>query len=236
MSIAVDQERLAQVPALIAHPGGRLAPLPTVLWFHGFGADKGLHLPELCRFAEAGLLAVGIDAVGHGQRQFADFDQQFSRGSTESLQLFNSFVSNTVAELPLVIDTLVARGLSDPERLAVAGVSMGAAIVYGAIATDRRLRAAVALLGSPGELGPDSPRLAIEHFFPTALLSIVAGQDTVVPPIAARTLHQRLAACYRVHPDRLSYREIAGAAHFMLPEQWDDAVAQAREWLVRFLL
>ncbi len=47
MSIVVDQERLAQVPALIAHPGGRLAPLPTVLWFHGFGADKGLHLPEL---------------------------------------------------------------------------------------------------------------------------------------------------------------------------------------------
>ncbi len=233
MSLAIDQEYLAQVPVLIAHPVGRLAPLPTVLWFHGFGANKELHLPELCRFAEAGLLAVGVDAVGHGQRRLGDFDQQFSRDSTDSLALFNGFVSGTVAGLPLLIDTLVARGRSDPERIAVAGVSMGASIVYGAIARDRRICAAVALLGSPG-LG--SPDLAVEHFFPTALLSITAEQDTLLPPTAARALHAKLAACYRAHPDRLSYREIPGASHFMLPEQWDSAVAQATAWLSRFLI
>ncbi len=236
MRIAIDHEHLEQVPVLIAYPAGGLAPLPTVLWFHGFGADKELHLPELRRFAEAGLLAVGIDAVGHGQRQFTDFDPQFCRASMASLRLFNHFVRATVSELPRIIDTLVARGLSDPERLAVAGVSMGACIVYGAIASDRRIRAAVALLGSPGELGPDSPQPAIEHYFPTALLSIVAGQDTVVPPSAARALHERLEACYRAHPDRLSYREIPGASHFVPPEQWDSAVARASAWLSHFVI
>lgn len=235
MSVTIERERLAQVPALIARPAGGPAPLPTVLWLHGFGADKDLHLPELYRFAEAGLLAVGIDAVGHGQRRLADFEQQFSGVSAASVRLFNRFVSDTVAELPQLIDALVERGLSDPKRVAVAGVSMGGCIVYGAIATDRRICAAAALLGSPESLRPDSPHLTPDRFFPTALLSITAGQDTVVPAAAARRLHEQLESRYRTHPERLHYREIAGATHFMPAEQWDSVVAQASAWLSRFL-
>jgi alpha-beta hydrolase superfamily lysophospholipase len=41
--------------------------LPTVLWFHGFTAGKATHRPEFATLAEAGFLAVGIDAAGHGE-------------------------------------------------------------------------------------------------------------------------------------------------------------------------
>jgi pimeloyl-ACP methyl ester carboxylesterase len=79
-------------------------PLPAVLWFHGLGADKDVHRFELRRFADAGLLAIGVDAVGHGQRRMADFEQPFPASPAASPQLFNGFVKRTVAELPELIN------------------------------------------------------------------------------------------------------------------------------------
>ena len=235
MSVVIERTRLGRIPALIVRPAARSVALPTVLWLHGFGADKEVHLPELCRFGEAGLLAVGIDAVGHGQRRFVDLPSQFSRSSPASVEVFHSCVRQTVAELPELIDLLVGRGSSDPARIAVAGVSMGACMVYAAIAGERRFPVEVAMLGSPEPPPADADRQPAERCFPTALLSITAGQDNVVPPDAALALHQRLEPRYRARPERLRYREIPRASHFLRPEEWDGAVAEASAWLVSFL-
>ncbi|WP_313953665.1 alpha/beta fold hydrolase [Accumulibacter sp.] len=235
MTAAGERLLLGEVPALMVRPADGATPLPTVIWFHGLGADKALHLPELQRFADAGLLAVGVDAVGHGERRLPDFEQRFSRSPGESSDLFNSLVAQTVAELPGLIDALVARGLSDGERIAVAGVSMGGCIVYGAISVDRRVRAAVAVLGSPAWLQLSEANFPGARFFPTALLSITAEQDSVVPPAAARALHDKLAPYYRQEPDRLGYRVIAGESHFMQAAEWDSAIGQAGVWLGRFV-
>ncbi len=232
-----DSRLLGDVPVLIVRPGGASSAnaLPTVLWFHGLGADKELHLPELQRFAAAGLLAVGIDAVGHGRRRLPDFEQQFAGSSVANARLFNALVARTVAELPGLIDALVDRRLTDPQRIGVAGVSMGGCIAYGALVADRRLRAAAALLGSPAWLRPERADFPLDRFFPAALLSITAENDDVVPPAAALALHQRLAFAYRQAADRLDYRVIPAASHFMQPAQWANAVGQASTWLARFL-
>jgi hypothetical protein len=71
MNTEVERKRLAGVPVLLVRPVAARGPLPTVLWFHGLAADKEVHLPELHRFAATGLLAVGVDAVGHGERRLA---------------------------------------------------------------------------------------------------------------------------------------------------------------------
>ncbi|MBN8451458.1 MAG: dienelactone hydrolase family protein [Candidatus Accumulibacter sp.] len=235
MSVTVEHARFAEIPLLIARPAGMVSPLPTVLWFHGFGADKEVHLPELCRLAELGLLAVGVDAVGHGQRQFADLAQHACRPPHETPRLFARIVNGTVAEVPALIDRLVELDLTDQQRVGVAGVSMGGCIAYGAIAGDRRLCAAAVLLGSPEWALAEVPELAVERFFPAALLSITAEHDTVVPPAAARVLHEKLEPRYHKHPERLSYREMAGASHFMQPQEWASAVDLASAWLTRFL-
>ena len=235
ISTTAERRLLGEVPVLIIRPAGATMPLPTVLWFHGLGADKELHLSELQRFAAAGLLAVGVDAVGHGQRSLRDFEQQFAQPHVHREALFNGLVARTVAELPGLLDLLVDSGLSDPQRLAVAGVSMGACITYGAVSADRRIRAAVALLGSPAGLFTEDVNASVAHFFPTALLSITAENDMVVPPAAARALHERLAIHYAGQPERLAYRVMAGAPHFMNAADWIRAIADARTWLVRFV-
>lgn len=235
MSVTVEHARFAEIPLLIARPAGMVSPLPTVLWFHGLGADKEVHLPELCRLAELGLLAVGVDAVGHGQRRLADLAQHACRPPHETPGFFAQIVNGTVAEVPALVDRLVELDLTDPQRVGVAGVSMGGCIAYGAIAGDRRLCAAAVLLGSPEWALAELPDLTVERFFPAALLSITAEHDTVVPPAAARVLHEKLEPRYHTHPDRLSYREMAGASHFMQPQEWASAVDLASAWLTRFL-
>lgn len=236
MTLLIERTLLAGVPALLVRPAAMPANAPTVLWYHGFGADKDTHLPELRRFANAGLLAVGVDAVGHGERRPADLAQDVTRSAEDGRPSFEWLVGRTAAEVPALIDALVARGTSDGARIAIAGVSMGACVVYGAIPLDRRIRAAVALMGSPERISPEGAAAAVDHFYPTALLSITAERDSIVPPAAARALHLGLAPRYAGAADRLSYVTIPGAPHFMRAEDWERAVGDTCAWLCRFVL
>ena len=234
MSILFEKRRLGAAPALIARPSAARLPLPTVLWFHGFTAGKATHRPELTMLAEAGFLAVGLDAAGHGERRPADFDALFGGTDDENEQTFYSLVAETVVEVPGIFDLLCAEGVADEARLAVAGVSMGGMITYGATAADPRIRAAVALLASPEWPHPASPHQEIDRFFPTALLSITAGRDETVPAAAARAFHTDLEARYREHPERLRYVELADSLHMMTPLDWVGSIRETVDWLARF--
>jgi dienelactone hydrolase len=232
--IVFEDRLLGEVPALIARPAAANPPWPAVLWFHGFTADRNASRPELGALARAGFLAIGIDAVGHGARRLPDFDHHFSGPRTETDRRFLELVTATVAEVPGLFDNLRDAGLADERRLAVAGVSMGGYISYGAVVADRRIQAAVPLLGSPEWPYLDSPHFHPDRFFPTALLSIASGADTDVPPENARAFHRVLKERYRDDPDRLCYIEIEGAPHMMHPADWARAVREAVGWIARF--
>jgi hypothetical protein len=232
----VDELLLAGIPLLLVRSSVSVRALPTVLWVHGYGASKETHLAELHRLADLGLLAIGIDAVAHGRRRPAGCEHRVTGPPRESAAVFRQIVGDTVAGLPRLVDELLERGLSAPDRLAIAGVSMGGCIVYGAVAADRRYAAAVALLGSPEWTRPEDDGVWLDAFHPTALLSITAALDSVVPPAAARDLHARLAGRYRLQPERLGYRELADAPHLMTAADWATATDHAAAWLTRFLL
>lgn len=228
MPVTFHNQRIGPAPALLAWRDASAGPLPVVLWFHGFTADKDTNRPELEWLAEAGFLAIGIDAAGHGERRLDDFDQRLGGSPEHRHRLFLALVAQTVAEVPTIVDALSRIERADPRRLAVCGVSMGGCIVYGAVATERRIRAAAALLGSPAWTGrQDSyPRAS----FPAALLSITAGCDDVVPPAAARALHEELVRHYHDRPHALRYREIPGAGHMLDRQDWEAALREVSAW------
>jgi uncharacterized protein len=235
MPVLFEKRRVGAAPALIARPSEAGLPLPMVLWFHGFTAGKATHRPELATLAEAGFLAVGIDAAGHGERRLPDWDEQFlGRPKEETDPVFYALVAETAAEVPEIVDLLCGAGLADEARIGAAGVSMGGMITYGAAAIDPRIRAAVALLASPEWPHPASPHLEIDRFFPTALLSITAGRDETVSPAAARALHADLEERYRQHPERLRYVEIEESLHMMTPADWAWSIRESAGWLSRF--
>ena len=55
-------------------------PRPVVLFYHGLHSTKETHRKELESLATRGFLAVGVDAVGHGERRIEDLSQFLNRG------------------------------------------------------------------------------------------------------------------------------------------------------------
>lgn len=213
--------RVGATPLLLARHDDA-GPLPPVFWFHGFGVDKETHRKELEQLAEAGFLAVGVDAAGHGERRLPDLDARIAAPREAAKQTMRELALQTAAELPSLIEALIERGLAT-ERVAVAGVSMGGYLTYKAAVSDSRVRAAVSILGAP-ELLTDEERAA----FATngaALLSINGEKDVNVPPDEARAFHAMLPA------GNHRYLELAGAEHLVSAEQWAVAMNATLDWL-----
>lgn len=241
MGLAIRPLRLAGVPALAAYRGDitRAVVAGTILYYHGFGGSKADALEALTTLAEAGFLVLGLDNAGHGDRRLPDFDQRFATlGPGPELEAqFLTLVRATAQEVPGVIDELVARGLADPGHIGVAGWSMGGFVTYAAVTTDSRVRAAVAILGSPEWRlpWPESPHHFAGWFFPTALLSQTAGQDRRVPPHAVRQFHETLTPHYRAAPERLRHIEYPGIGHDVPAVIAADMRRLMAEWFQRFL-
>lgn len=217
MTIAFRRARIDAAPLLLAHRDDFALPLPTVLWFHGFGVDKETHRKELSMLAEEGWLAVGVDNAGHGERRLDDLDARIAAPRQEAFATMLELADATAREVPRIVDELQSQSLADPQRVAVAGISMGAFVVYRAVAYEPRLRAAVAILGSP-------EGVPLDALARTALLSINAECDVNVPPAPARTMHAALGGNSR-------YIELPGAEHLMDEESWATTMRELRAWL-----
>ena len=240
MSLHTARLSLADAPVLTVHRGSREEALSrgAVLFFHGLGASKEVHERELILFAEHGLFAVGVDAVGHGERRYPDFDARFAHGSPRVEEEFLEVVQATARGVPMLLDALVTQHGADPARLGIGGASLGGYITYAAIAQERRLRVAVPFIASP-EWNlplPESPHQHLDRFFPVALFSQTAGLDEVVRSSDTRRFHTRLEPFYAQAPERLRYREYPESAHMMRPEDWEEATRDAAGWFLRFML
>ncbi|NMC45949.1 MAG: hypothetical protein GYA52_03870 [Chloroflexi bacterium] len=201
-----------------------------ILFFHGFKGSKESNLRELNSLASHGYLAVGVDALGHGARRYADFDQRFTAGSSTGDREFIKIVRETAAEVPRILDHL--SGEYDMDGFGVAGISMGGFITYAAIMLEPRLRTAVSILGSPHwsvDL-PHSPDHHIEAFSSVHLLSMNAGKDELVPAHFARDFHIALGEYYADYERRFDYVEYPNSGHFMDDADWRLCWARALSW------
>jgi dienelactone hydrolase len=231
----MERLRLGEIPALVASRGGaeHAARRGTVLVYHPLGKDKDVHAGDLARLAESGFLAIGVDAIAHGERRIA---HGMIRFLADPLGALREVVSSTAAEVPGLIDLLLARGWAHPGRIGIAGVSLGGFVAYGAAVADRRITAAACLLASPDWGGAvQSPLRNLDRIFPLALLSVTASADAVVPPGPARRLHAALAPRYASAPERLRHVELAGERHHLSDAAWNRAQAEADAWFERFL-
>jgi hypothetical protein len=235
---------IAGAPALVRSGGSpeAAAGRGTILYYHGFSGNKERCEPYLTALAEIGFLAVSLDAVGHGERRRADFDvifnderwdADFEATETDFLKL----IDDTAAEVPAVLDDLVARGWARPDRTGVCGRSLGGNISYAAVLADRRLRAAVSVVGSPEWTLPraHSPHHHPDRFFPAAILSQNAEHDEYVPAGPVRDFHARLETWYAREPERIAYVEYPGVGHFLTPELNADSCRRLVAWFERWL-
>jgi dienelactone hydrolase len=244
MAGADGSVRVAGVPALLRYAESPevAARRGTVLWYHGFGGSKERYAPYPAALAEAGFLAVSLDAVGHGERRYPDFDvifndERWDASFEETETDFLRVIDETAAEVPAIIDDLVARGWARADRVGVAGRSLGGNVSYASVLADSRVRAVVSVVGSPEWTLPraHSPHHHPDRFFPAAVLSLAAEFDEHCPPGPIRAFHAALEPFYAAEPDRIAYVEYPGVRHALTPELNDESgralVAWFRRWL-----
>ncbi len=236
--------RVAGVPALLRYRGSpqEAAGRGTVLFYHGFGGSKERRGFYLTGLAEAGFLAVSLDAVGHGERRLADFDVIFNDerwdADFEATEAdFLKLIDDTAAEVPSIIDDLLSRGWAREGGVGVSGRSLGGNVSYAAVLADTRVRAIAPIVGSPEWTLPraHSPHRHPDRFFPAAVLSQAAEFDEHCPPGPIRAFHSALEPWYTREPDRIRYVEYPGVGHFLTPELDAESGRRMVAWFERWL-
>jgi dienelactone hydrolase len=215
----------------------------VVLVYHGFGGDKS-RLEDLAGLlAEAGFLAIRVDAVGHGDRRLPHWDEVFSEQrwaeAEEATEAeFLALLTATAAEVPAIVDELVARGWINEGRLGITGRSLGGEVCYAAVLAEPRIRAAAPMVGSPEWTlpWPGSPHRHAERFYPVPILSHSAELDEYVPAKYIRDFRDRLTPLYARSPERLRYIEYPGLGHFLTPELWPEAYQRVVAWFERWMM
>jgi hypothetical protein len=205
-AIAFDAPGGGQVTGLLFDPVGRAGPRPGIVLMHGAPGSARAMAGQGQGLAEHGAVVIAIDAPfarrGGAWRRFTTQDRD------EQVQLMK--------ELQRAVDVLRARPNVDGARIAYLGISYGGAMGALFVGVERRLRAAVLVVGDGGlvshETGPEDRSLAslscaarvawlramtpIEPIrflplaSPTPLLFQNGRLDTLVPVADAQALHQ----------------------------------------------
>jgi uncharacterized protein len=225
---------LAGVPCLIAEPSPALPWDAVVIWCHGFRADALAHAAELEMCADAGFLAVGIDAVGHGARSDPELPAWLAGSPDGAMPVMLDLVEQTMHELPALIRALQEQYGIQRSRVSMVGISMGAFLAYRSVAAGLPLRAVVALLGTPKWLGETSAHLSLAAFRNVALLSITAEYDVSVPPDDVAPFHEQLAQATPSGQMRHDHHFILrDSGHLTNADAWQRAMRVTLQWLQR---
>jgi uncharacterized protein len=141
--VIIEKENIAQVPVLhVVKKEKREERLPLILFIHGFTSAKEHNLHFGYLLAEAGYRVILPDALHHGEREQAltEIQRQLA---------FWKIVTRTIAEIRQIKEELELRKLIQPDRVGLAGTSMGGIVTFGALAVYPWIKAAVSLMGSP---------------------------------------------------------------------------------------
>jgi dienelactone hydrolase len=191
---------------LLFDPVGRPGPRPGIVLMHGMPGTARSMAGQGQGLAEHGAVVIAIDAPfarrGGQPVRFTAQDR------TEQIQL--------IKDLQRAVDVLRARANVDGERIAYLGISYGGAMGALFAGIERRIKAAVLVVGDGGlvshftgpedrgflaglscatrtdwfrSMAPIEPVRFIPHASPTALLLQSGRLDDLVPAADAQALH-----------------------------------------------
>lgn len=149
-----------RVPGLILKKAAVTGRRPVVIDLHGTGGSKESDLAFLNQLANAGFIAVAIDARYHGARSktgkgSADYVEAILRTYRTGRE--HPFFFDSVWDVMRLIDYLETRDDVDPARIGLFGISKGGIETYLTAAVEPRVAVAVPCIGV------ESFRWAVEH-------------------------------------------------------------------------
>ena len=206
-AISFDSPGGGRATGLLFDPVTRSSLRPAVVVQHGMPSNAEGIAREAQLFAEHGAVVIALDAPwARGGREAVTFTEQ---DSVMQVQLMK--------ELQRAVDVLRTRVNVDRNRIAYSGVSYGGAMGAGFVGIEKRIKAAVLVVGDGGlvshftgpedrnsfigtltcarrvrwlrALAPIEPIRFVGLAAPTPLLLQSGETDQLVPPDDARELH-----------------------------------------------
>lgn len=245
----------AKIPTLIVYKGDTRKPL--VICQHGFTGNKESMLQTCFMLADAGFVAVSLDAVKHGERK----DPDILKSLHEDPAQFFRILAGTTEDVRRAIDYVGENLNADLNRVGMMGVSMGAIITLLTAPAEERLKAIVSVIGganfqvlisksslyrigfdpklvgqlaqSAGELIKRYDPINNVHLFRSMPVLLLNGdRDDLIPLECASSLYEALEPHYQATPDRLRMKVYEGIGHEYTPAMEMEAV----EWFKKNLL
>jgi uncharacterized protein len=141
--VIIQNNTIAQIPTLhIVKEHLQNQQLPLIFFIHGFTSAKEHNLHFAYLLAEEGYRVILPDSLYHGERAV--------EGQGKELAFkFWDIVLNNIKELAILKEELVKQDQVDVNRIGLAGTSMGAISMFGALTQYEWIRTAVSLMGSP---------------------------------------------------------------------------------------
>ena len=200
------------VPALLTLPLEQEGPFPVIVFLHGIGQSKSF-LEDICTpYNEAGFAMASFDQYTRGGRKVqGNFLKQ--------AVAFRQRPRKTVLDTRRLIDYLQTRDDIDRDRVYLVGASYGAITGCTAVALEKRIRAAVLVVGGGNLpvmldapvlreeansslyglikpvvcyfLKPADPIYYAAQTAPTPLLFLNGETDRMVTPESARALYEK---------------------------------------------
>jgi len=252
-----------EVPGLLAAPRRREGRLPAVICLHGTGGTRERMMEQAFKARESHLLGWARELARRGFAvlaitQFAHpprpepWDWEWPK----LLHVYGqTAMGRLVADVAFAADFLCARPEIDPERLAVAGFSLGGIAAFYGFAADERLAAAAVFCGGVGSVrhlvrkgrtefhsayfyvpglvseGLDHPQLA-PALVPRALIVCGAEEDAGMPVEGLREFARAAEKAYAAAgvPDRFRV-VVEKGFHAMTRSSFETATA----WLAQKL-
>ncbi|WP_120508549.1 esterase [Rahnella bruchi] len=139
--VEMYEENVEGIQVIHAVPAGQYQQqLPTIFFYHGFLSSKEIYSYFGYTLAQVGFRVILPDALMHGARAEKD--------DARTVANFWGILQNNIDELAVLKDVFVGRGLADPLRLGVGGVSMGGMTTMAALVKFPWVKAAANLMGS----------------------------------------------------------------------------------------
>lgn len=119
--------------------------LPTVFFYHGWESYKERVLEYGYSLAQEGFRVILPEAYNHG-------DRKIEKSSGHDPMNFWQVVSNSVQEFPIIVESYINANKTLPDRIGVAGLSMGGITTSAILTQYDWVKTAVILMGSPSPI------------------------------------------------------------------------------------
>lgn len=142
MKTTIRRRHIGEIPLLEVVPvQDRNAPLPLIIYYHGWQSNKELNLTQGRKLAQVGFRVILPDAMNHGSRK-----QPVS--AIPSLTFWQSIQSN-LFEFGAIIQHFKRLNLILDDRIGVGGTSMGGFTSSALLTHHPEIKVASCMMGSP---------------------------------------------------------------------------------------